>query len=301
MTVDHKAAFWRDVVWLIILASVWGSSFSAIKIAVHTMPPMSLVAVRTAIALVVLYPIMWWRGARMPKDLPSWGIGFALGIFGITLPFFLIGWGEQRVESGLAAILMAVMPLTTIVLAHFFNEGDRFTLIKLIGVAVGFGGVIALIGPEALKGLGGDLLYQLGIAAGACCYAVNAVLTRNLGGVGTSSSTIGRATMVMLCGTILSVLMALVMDGPMAFLSADADAWVATIYIGILPTGLATLIFFRLVEAQGASFISFVNYLNPVFGVFWGALILTEAVSLQSIAALTLILGGITIANIRRP
>ena len=300
MTVDHKAAFWRDVVWLIILASVWGSSFSAIKIAVHTMPPMSLVAVRTAIALVVLYPIMWWRGARMPKDLPSWGIGFALGIFGITLPFFLIGWGEQRVESGLAAILMAVMPLTTIVLAHFFNEGDRFTLFKLIGVAVGFGGVIALIGPEALKGLGGDLLYQLGIAGGACCYAVNAVLTRNLGGVGTSSSTIGRATMVMLCGTILSVLMALAMDGPMAFLSADADAWVATIYIGILPTGLATLIFFRLVETQGASFISFVNYLNPVFGVFWGALILTEVVSLQSIAALTLILGGITIANIRR-
>ena len=107
--------------------------------------------------------------------------------------------------------------------------------------------------------------------------------------------------MVMLCGTILSVLMALVMDGPMAFLSADSDAWVATIYIGILPTGLATLIFFRLVEAQGASFISFVNYLNPVFGVFWSALILTEAVSLQSIAALTLILGGITIANIRRP
>lgn len=291
---------WRDILWLIVLAGIWGSSFSAIKVAVHTLPPMSLVGVRTVIGVIVLLPIMAHQKARLPRDAKSWTIGFALGVFGITLPFFLIGWGEQRVDSGLAAILMAIMPLTTMVLAHFFNEGDRLSAIKLLGLAIGFGGVVVLIGPEALKGLGGALVYQLALAGAAVCYAINAVLTRNLPGDGAGTSLIGRAVMVMICGAVISVPLALVMDGPAAVAGADRTAWLATIYIGILPTGLATLIYFHLVEKRGASFFSFVNYLNPVFGVFWGALLLAEVVTVQAVAALALILAGIAVANWKR-
>mgnify|MGYP002631750904 CR=1 FL=1 len=291
---------WVDVVWLIGLAAVWGSSFAAIKLAIATMPPMTLVATRTAIAVAVLAPIMLWKGARLPTDAKSWGIGFALGIFGLALPFFLIGWGEQGVDSGLAAILMAVMPLSTLVLAHFFNEGDRFTPAKLLGVVVGFCGVVVLIGPEALKGLGGEFIHQLAVAGGALCYALNAILTRNLPASGGKSPMIGRAVMVMIMGAALAMPVALVVDGVQGFAGADASAWLAATYLGLLPTGLATLVYFRLIEVRGASFFSFVNYLNPVFGVVWGALLLAEIVELQAIIALGLILAGVAIANWKR-
>lgn len=294
------AALWRDVVWLLVLAAIWGSSFAAIKVAIATMPPMTLVAVRTAIAVGVLAPIMLAQGARLPSDGKSWAMAAALGVFGLTLPFFLIGWGEQRIASGLAAILMAVMPLATVVLAHFFNDGDRFSAAKLIGVMIGFGGVIVLIGPSALDGLGGDVVHQLAVAGGALCYAVNAILTRNLPSGAASASMIGRAVMVMIMGAVISAPMALLIDGPTALAGADASAWWAAFYMGLLPTGLATLIYFHLIEARGASFFSFVNYLNPIFGVVWGALLLGEVISLQAAAALALIFIGIGIANWRR-
>jgi drug/metabolite transporter (DMT)-like permease len=292
---------WHDVVWLLVLASIWGSSFAAIKVAIVTMPPMTLVAVRTLIAVAVLLPIMLWRGGRMPMDAKSWRIGAALGVVGLALPFFLIGWGEQEVDSGLAAILMAVMPLATMVLAHFFNEGDRFTAAKLIGVTIGFAGVVVLMGPEALKGLGGEVVYQLAVAGGALCYAFNAILTKNLPAVGVGPAPmIGRALMVMIMGAVIATPMALITEGTAGLASADGDAWLAAAYLGLLPTGLATLIYFRLIEVRGASFFSFVNYLNPVFGVVWGALLLAEVVSLQAMLALAMILAGVAVANWRR-
>ena len=300
MSDSNKDGIYCDVLWLVALAAIWGSSFAAIKIAVTTMPPMTMVAVRTLIAVAILCPIMVLSRSRIPTDKKSWQIGMVLGVFGIALPFFLISWGELRVQSGLAAILMAVMPLTTIILAHFFNKGDRFTYTRLVGVIIGFCGIIVLVGPEALKGFGGAVFSQLAIAVAAVCYAINAVLTRNLPNGGQLGSMIGRAFMVMICGAAITIPLALIMDGPTAYLQADADGWLATIYLGILPTGLATLIYFHLVEVRGASFFSFVNYLNPVFGVFWGALLLSEQVSLQAIAALLLILSGIAVANLKR-
>jgi len=284
----------RDVFWLITLALIWGSSFAAIKVAVVTMPPMTLVAVRTVIAVMVLFPIMIIQRARLPRDVESWKLGFVLGVFGLALPFFLIGWGEEGVESGQAAILMAVMPLATMTLAHFFTKGDPFHWRKLIGIVMGFGGIVILVGPEALKGLGGQLGYQLAIAGGAVCYAVNAVVTRNLP---PDSSLIGRAVMVMLCGVAISVPLAVIMDGPTAALGADSAGWWMALYIGILPTGLAMLIYFHIVEARGASFFSYVNYLNPVFGVMWGALLLSEIVQLEAVLALGAILGGIAVSS----
>ncbi len=293
---------WVDVVWLLVLATIWSSSFTAIKFAVPTMPPLTLVAVRTVIAVCVLVPIMLVQGGRLPRDSKSWTIGFALGVFGISMPFFLIGWGEQRVSSSLAAILIGIMPLATMVLAHFFNEGDRFTLAKLAGIVLGFTGIVVLIGPEALQGLGGDVVYQLAVAGAALCYAVNAVLTRNLpsGGGGRGDSRIGRGIMVLLCGVAITVPLALAIDGPGAIWQADTNAWLGALYLGVLPTGLATLIYFRLVEVRGASFFSYVNYLNPVFGVVLGALILGEVLSAQAIAALALILAGVAVTNKKR-
>ena len=284
----------RDIFLLLFLALIWGSSFAAIKVAVETMPPMTMVAVRTVLALCVLFPIMFIQHSTVPRDLRSWVMGFVLGVFGLALPFFLIGWGEQRVPSGLAAILMAVMPIFTIAMAHFFTEGDPINWQKLIGIALGFLGIIVLVGPEALRGIEGQIWHQLAIAGAAVCYAINVILTRNLPGHG---SLIGRAVMVMICGTIISVPLAFVLDGPYAIIDASEQSLWITFYLGVLPTGFATIIYFHLVEARGASFFSFVNYLNPVFGVVWGALLLSEIIKLEALLALMIILFGVAISS----
>ena len=296
----NSAVPFRDVCWLIALALVWGSSFAAIKVAVETVPPMTLVAARVVIAAGVLYAVALARGVQLPRDRLSWIMGFALATFGLALPFFLIGLGQTRIDSGLAAILMSVMPLATMVLAHFFTEGDPFTRHKLFGIVIGFAGIIVLFGPEALRGMGSDFWYQLAVAGGAVCYAINAVLTRNLP-QGSGSSMIGRAVMVMISGVVIAVPAALLIDGPMALMQASTMGWWMVIYIGVLPTGLAGLVYFYLIETRGASFFSFVNYLNPVFGVIWGAVLLGEAVGLQALGALTLILAGVAVSSRRAP
>lgn len=283
-----------DVAWLIFLAAIWGSSFAAIRVAVIEIPPMSLVAFRVVIGAVVLYAVMAARGLRLPRGWAHWKMGGWLALIGIGLPFFLIGWGQTRVESGMAAILMAVMPLATLVMAHFFNDDDRMTWGRLIGVAIGFGGVVVLVGPEALKGLGGDFPYQAAVACGAFCYALNAILTRNM----PPAPMLSRATMVMVAGAALSVVAALILDGPYG-LVVGAESLAASVYLGVLPTGLATIIYFHLIEARGATFFSFVNYLNPVFGVMWGAALLGEAVTATELGALATILLGITVANVK--
>ena len=212
----------------------------------------------------------------------------------MALPFFLIGWGEERVDSGQAAILMAVMPIVTMALAHFFTQGDSFNWQKLFGIALGFSGVLVLVGPEALKGLGGQIWHQLAIAGAAVCYAINVILTRNLPSYGTL---IGRAVMVMVCCAIISVPLAILFDGPNALIRASAESLWIVFYLGVLPTGFATIIYFHLVEARGASFFSFVNYLNPVFGVIWGALLLGEVIEFDALLALIIILLGVAISS----
>ena len=151
----------------------------AIKVGVETIPPLTLAAVRVILAAVILYGATLLRGERLAGGLRFWTFCFLLGVIGNGLPFTLIGWGEQRISSGLAAILMSVMPLATVVMAHFFTTGDRVTPAKFAGVVIGFGGIVVLVGPEALKGLGSDLWRQLAVGGGALCYAVAVILARN--------------------------------------------------------------------------------------------------------------------------
>ena len=152
----------------------------AIKIGVDTISPLSLTAGRVLIAAIILYAVASFLGYKLPMEARFWVYCFVLGVLGHGLPFSLINWGQEQVNSGQAAILMAVMPMVTIVLAHFFNVGDRITLAKVTSVVFGFSGVIILVGPEALKGLGGDFWRQLAISCGAVCYALAAIIIRNM-------------------------------------------------------------------------------------------------------------------------
>ncbi len=286
----------RDLALLFLLGAIWGSSFMLIKVAVATVPPVTIAAGRILLAAVVLVAFVRARGERMPSRAVAWGPFAVIAVLGNAVPFTLIGWGELRVDSGLAAILMGTVPLVTVLLAHLVISDERFTLNKLGGLAVGFAGVVVLVGPDALAGLGDDVRAQLAIFGAALCYAATTVYVRRLRGV--TATVTAAATMVV--ATVLIVPFSLVIDTPWR-LSPTPTAIAAVVALGLIATAGGSLIYFRLIRTTGATFASLVNYLIPPIGVIWGMLVLDEPLSAQAIAALALILCGIAVINRRTP
>lgn len=291
MTVP-TAPNYRDYAMLLLLASIWGASFLFIKIAVDTIPPLTITAGRISLAAVILFTAMKFAGQQRPKGLRVWALIAGAALFGNVLPFTLISWGETNVDSGLAAILMAIMPLSTLILAHFFTEDEPLTLRKIIGLIVGFSGIIILIGPSAIQNLGAQLLAQLAIALGAVCYSISSMLSKRL------NLLPGRtlAAWVMIISAIMVLPACLIVDQPWT-LSPDPKSIAAVIILGIFPTALAMLLLLQILRNHGASFLSMNNYMVPVFGVIWGALFLAERPSPESAIALVLILSGIAITR----
>ena len=285
----------RHTLLLLVLALVWSASFMAIKIGVETIPPLTLAAGRVVIAAVVVMAYTYFRGVQLPREARVWVYCLLLGLFGNALPFTLINWGEQHVDSGQAAILMTVMPLLTIVLAHFFTIGDRMTPAKAIGVVIGFAGVVIMVGPEAVKGLGGDLWRQLAISGGAVCYSLAVILTRNM----PPSPLIARSAGVLIASVLIITPVALAVDRPWT-LAVSADGMLAMVYLGLFPTALATIVLFYLVQLRGPSFVAYSNYLIPIFAVLWGATFLGEELTSQAGLALLVILSGMVITQLRR-
>ena len=267
----------------------------AIKIGVGSIPPLSLTAGRVLLAAMVLAGIAYLQGVRMPMEAKFWGYCFVIGILGNGLPFTLINWGEEKVDSSQAAILMAVMPLATIVLAHFFSVRDRITIAKSSGVFFGFSGVIILVGPEAMKGLVGDFWRQLAVFGGAMCYALTVIIIRKM----PSFPLMARSTGVLIASALVMVPVALVVDASWN-IEPSAEGLLAMVYLGIFPTALTTVILFYLVQQRGANFVAYANYLIPIFAVLWGAVFLDENLSNQAGVALVVILSGMVIAQIRR-
>jgi len=285
----------RHYAALIFLAVLWSSSFLVIKIAVETIPPLTLTAIRLFVAMAFLWVILIIKGEKLPTSGRAWFMCALVGFFGNVLPFSLISWGEEVVSSGLTAILMAMMPLSTVLLAHFFTEGDRLTPQRSLGIAIGFLGVVILVGPSVLSGVGDDALRQLAIAAAGISYGVTTVIARNM----PESSVLGRSVVIMLTGFLQLIPFTLWIEKPWT-LSPSTEAIVFAIHLGVMPTALASLIYLHLIAKRGAGFMAYINYLIPIMGVIWGASILGEEVTPQAMAALGAIVIGLFVANIRR-
>lgn len=285
----------RHYLVLFFLATLWSSSFLFIKIAVVTMPPLTMTAFRLFVAMVFLWTLLIVKKERLPGTRKAWFMCFLVGLFGNVLPFSLIGWGEEVVDSGLTAVLMAMMPLSTVVLAHFFTEGDRMTPQRMVGIAIGFFGVVILVGPAVFAGLGDDALRQLAIVTAGMCYGLTAVIIRNM----PPSSVLSRSVAIMIVGFIQLLPFALWIEQPWTLQPTTQAIWF-TVHLGLFPTAIASLLFMQLIAARGAGFVAYINYLIPVLGVIWGAMILSEEVTLQVLAALGAILIGLFVANYRK-
>ncbi len=287
-----------DWTLLLALVAMWGSSFMFNKLGVATVPPLTLVAGRIAIGALILLVLLYSKGLRLPPPGSVWAAYALLGVVGNVMPFFLITWGQQSIDSALAGILMAAMPLATLVLAHFIIRGERMTLPRVVGFVLGFLGIVFLFEPAALDGFGGSRLQvisQLSILCGALCYSANSIIARLL--VRSDFLVAAAGTMVM--STVLAVPLALWLNAPWS-LDPSPSSVAAIVWLGVGPTAIATILYYRLISSAGPTFMSFVNYLSPAIAVFLGVALLGEKPGANAYAGLALILTGIAVSHWRR-
>ena len=290
--------------WLLLaaLVAMWGSSFMFIKLGIASVPTATLVAARLILGAAILLVMVYLRGARLPaftgSGLRLWGNYLILALLGNCILFTTITWGQHRTDSALAGILMAVMPLATLVLAHFFVSGERMTRNRVLGFILGFAGILVLMGPTALPGAGGSALAalsQLAILFGALCYAGNSVLTKILA---RGDDILTASAAMLLVASVIALPIALVVDQPWT-LAPSTSSVAAIVWLGVGPTAIATLFYFKLIGSAGPTFMSLVNYMSPAVAVFLGVALLGETPGLHAYLALLLILGGIAISQWR--
>jgi len=239
--------------WLLLflLSLAWGFAFYLIAIALESFPPLTIVNIRLAVGAATLCMVMHWQGHRLPREAGWWGRFALLTILGNLIPFSLITWAETEISSSQAGLLMALMPISTMVLSHFFVHEDALTPRRLCGVMLGFGGVVVLVGGEALKGIGGSaLLAQLAVLTATVAYASNTVYAKRLPPI----DTVVVATGSLSVGTLLLLPFTLHLEHAL-WVAPSFNALVATLTLGIVSTGLATWTYFRVVTDCGLVFI----------------------------------------------
>ncbi len=281
--------------WLLLMCLVlfWGTSFMFTAIAVASIDPLSIVFFRVVIGALVLTIAVYARQGRLPFTAQAWLIFILLGTVGNLLPFFLIAWGQQTVDSGVAGMIMAIMPLMTMILAHYFIPGENLNRYKIIGFLLGLSGVTLLLGPVFEGGLLA-LISGIAIFIAATCYAVNTILVRRLPRF--DAHVAGAGVLIAASFTLLPLWLSQQQLEPG---NISQGSLLSLIWLGIGPTGIATLILFIVIERAGPTFVSTINYLIPVVAFLCGVIILAEPLGLSSILALVIILGGIALTRYR--
>lgn len=285
-----------DWLLLLVLGLMWGTSYAFIKLGVETLSTFTLIASRLGIGLLLLLVVVRLAREPLPRNPRIYGHLLVMGIVNIVIPFTLITFAEQSVESALAAILNGAVPLVTIVVAALFLHDEPITVNRLVGLVVGYGGVIVLVS-RGLTGLGGDdaLVGEVALLGSTVSYGVGAVYARrNVRGL---RPMIPALFQVLFAFLIVAVL-ALAFERPLE-VQWNAEAAVAIVWLGLLSSGLAYLVFFRLLSRVGATRTSLVAYLLPVVGIVAGALMFGEQVDARILFGTALVIGGVALVNSR--
>jgi len=283
--------------WLLLayLSLAWGFAFYLIAIALRSFPPITLVTLRLIVGALALYIIMRWQGLSLPRE-PIWWWYFALlSLMGNLIPFSLISWAEVRIPSSQAGLIMALMPISTMVLAHYFVAHEQLTPRRVIGVLLGFGGVTVLVGSQALSGMGGEGIWaQLACVLATFAYAVNTVYTKRLPKI--NGLVVGAGSLI--AGSIIFIPFSLVIDQPWT-LQMTGESWLAILALGLISTGLATWVYFVVVSDCGPNFLSIINYIIPAISFAAGVMLLSEPADLSKFVGLIAVCIGIAISQPR--
>ena len=281
-----------DVIRLVFVGAIWGGAFLFISIALADFGPLGIAGWRVTLGAVVLLVIALLIGQPFPRGARIWRLIFIVGLLNSAVPFFLISWGQQSVSSAESALLVAMGTFVSLVLSHYTSDDERINRPRVIGVSVGFVGVLVLVFWDLIAAGAGSLPGQLAVMAAGCSYATSSVISRRLTHlpmISTSAVTMGSACLYLI---------------PLAFLLEDPlPAGVATssilalVYLGVIATAFAFTLRFFIIRANGAVFMSQVGYLVPLFGVIWSGLYFADAINPQTLLSLALIMLGIAITR----
>jgi drug/metabolite transporter (DMT)-like permease len=266
--------------WLFALAILWGASYTFIKIAVETVPPLTIVATRVSIAAVLLLVVVRYQGLRMPRDARTWRAFF--------VPFTLISWGEQFIDSSLAGILNATPPLFTFALTRLWTRHESATSRQLIAVLLGTAGVVLIVGTDALGGLGQHSLAELAITAASVCYALAAIWGHRLAHLSPVVSTAGTMT----CAAVVMMPVSVAFDRPWT-LAPSVIALAALMGLAVLSTTIASMIYFHLLRTLGSIGTTSNSYLRAAASLVLGMVMLGERPSVSATSGLVLVFAGV--------
>ena len=285
-----------DLALLIVLATLWGASYSLIRVGVESIPPLTLIAARTTIAAIVLLGVVASRALALPHDRALWRRFAVQACLNSVIPFTLIAWAEQFVEAGLATILNACAPIFAFLLGRLQAQPASSTRRQLFGVACGMAGVVLIVGTQAISGIGRQLAAEVAIVAATVCYAGAAVFGRNFDALDPMLP----ATGSLICGTIMLVPLSLIVDHPWT-LAPSGRSVLALLGLAIFSTALALTLYFRLMRTLGSVGATAQAYLRVPIGVAIGVAFLGESLAPGASTGLALVVAGVAAMTLSGP
>ena len=280
-----------DVLLLILLGAIWGSAFFNIKIATYTYDPITLVFVRVFFALLALVIYCNYKKIKIQAFSKDWKMYALVGLTNITIPFILIAYGTNVVDSYLSAILMSTTPLSGTLLAHFFTKNEKLNVLKSVGVTIGFIGIVFLFFDKLIINKS-NYIFALITILGSTFYSIGGILTLRLKNKGNENVT----TSTTIWSVIFLIPLSIILEKPWN-LNPSIESTLALFYLGVVATGLAWLIRFRILTVNGLVFQTQVAYLIPIFGVLFGYFLMDEIITWRVLISLIMIIIGIFIVK----
>ena len=285
-----------DVPLLLLLSLIWATAFGTIKVAVPVVGPVFLVVCRCSIgALLMLAAVALVRGARWPDSTRQWVWLVLTGIVSTAVPFWLISFAELRITSSMTGMLMTVGPLLAILLGHYFTDDEKIDRGKILGAVVGFAGAAYLLreGMQGLAGLEGSFIHPFAVMLAALFYAIGGIMAKRLPAV--SAEVIAA---VVLAASSITVMPLLLLDGSWPDIDeVPRDVWLALLWLGAMPSAAAFYLRYLLIKRAGYGFVAYVGYLIPVFAIIIGNLWLDEAILLETVVTMGVILLGLLLTR----
>jgi drug/metabolite transporter (DMT)-like permease len=263
-----------ELALLLLLATLWGGSYTFIKLGVATIPPITLIAARTLIAGLLLLVVMHARGLRLPKDVATWRRFLFQACLNSVIPWTLIAWGERSLDAGLATILNSTSPIFTFFMTLAITRHETVSMRKLFGVLAGMVGICLIVGVQALTGLGERFAAELATVIATICYAVGAIFSRGFKGLDPMAPAAGS----LLCGAAILVPISLVVDRPWT-LAPSTNSMLALLALAAFSTALAFVIYFRLIMTLGSVGTTAQAYLRVPIGVALSVAFLGETLT----------------------
>lgn len=279
-------------VWglLLGLSVLWGGSFFFIAVIVRELPPFTIAALRVSLAALVLVPVLYLLGRRLPRDAAVWRACITIGLLNNIIPFILIVWAQSQIPSGLASILNATTPIWTALVAHVFTLDEKLTPNRVIGVLLGFAGVAAMLGPDLLSGLGHNVPAQCAVLLATLSYAFSGVYGRRFRRLNVEPIVVAGGQLT--SAGLLLLPLALIVDRSWTLPLPSMPVIAALLGLAVLSTSLAYVIFFRVMAAAGSN-VNLVTLLVPVSAILLGVLVLGETLEPRHFIGIAVIALGL--------